>query len=190
MPNPNAEFGFSFFEAVRETFGERPAEGWPVNYVPEDVGLGGYDLPETIKTEIPYRTSWDFRKDCYGMDVSGCTDRGRATPHGLQATSATNDPDFHFRISPIQAADFKTVVVRFRTGPGRDVAQIFWAEPEGEESERSALRLPYESDGGTTVELRFPVAGRPLWRERIGLLRFDPGCRSGVTTTLESIGLE
>ena len=187
---PNAEFGFGFFEAVRETFGERPAEGWPVNYVPEDVGLGGYDLPETIKTEIPYRTSWDFRKDCYGMDVSGCTDRGRATPHGLQATSATNDPDFHFRISPIQAADFKTVVVRFRTGPGRDVAQIFWAEPEGEESERSALRLPYESDGGTTVELRFPVAGRPLWRERIGLLRFDPGCRSGVTTTLESIGLE
>lgn len=36
---PNREHGFAILEAVRETFGEKPAEDWPVNYAPEDVGL-------------------------------------------------------------------------------------------------------------------------------------------------------
>ena len=36
---PNAELGFGMLEAVRDTFGRKPAEGWPVNYAPEDVGL-------------------------------------------------------------------------------------------------------------------------------------------------------
>ena len=36
---PNGEYGFGMFEAVRDTFCEKPAEGWPVNCAPEDVGL-------------------------------------------------------------------------------------------------------------------------------------------------------
>lgn len=36
---PNREHGFAILEAIRDTFGEKPAEGWPVNYAPEDVGL-------------------------------------------------------------------------------------------------------------------------------------------------------
>ena len=36
---PNHAHGFGIFEAVRETFGRKPADGWPVNYAPEDVGL-------------------------------------------------------------------------------------------------------------------------------------------------------
>lgn len=36
---PNAEHGFGFFEAVRDTFGRKPAEGWAVNAAPEDFGL-------------------------------------------------------------------------------------------------------------------------------------------------------
>ena len=35
---PNAEHGFGFFEAVRDTFGKKPKEGWPTNHAPEDVG--------------------------------------------------------------------------------------------------------------------------------------------------------
>ncbi|MBR1588760.1 MAG: glycoside hydrolase family 99-like domain-containing protein [Kiritimatiellae bacterium] len=42
---PNAEHGFGFYEAVRDTFCKRPADGWPLNYGPKDVGLGPYDLP-------------------------------------------------------------------------------------------------------------------------------------------------
>ena len=36
---PNAEHGFGLLEAVRDTFAQRPADGWPVNFAPEDVGL-------------------------------------------------------------------------------------------------------------------------------------------------------
>lgn len=36
---PNREHGFGILEAVRETFGTKPADGWPLNYAPEDVGL-------------------------------------------------------------------------------------------------------------------------------------------------------
>ena len=36
---PNKEHGFGFFEAIRETFGEKGPEGWPVNAAPEDYGL-------------------------------------------------------------------------------------------------------------------------------------------------------
>ena len=44
---PNAQFGFGILEAVRDTFGVKPAEGWPVNHAPEDVGLGPYPAPGT-----------------------------------------------------------------------------------------------------------------------------------------------
>lgn len=36
---PNREHGFGILEAVRDTFGVKPAEGWPLNYAPEDIGL-------------------------------------------------------------------------------------------------------------------------------------------------------
>ena len=36
---PNREHGFGILEAVRETFGRKPDNGWPVNYAPEDIGL-------------------------------------------------------------------------------------------------------------------------------------------------------
>jgi len=34
---PNRELGFGILEAVRDTFGHKPVEGWPVNYAPEDI---------------------------------------------------------------------------------------------------------------------------------------------------------
>ena len=39
---PNCELGFRMLETVRDTFGEKPTQGWSLNYAPEDVGLGPY----------------------------------------------------------------------------------------------------------------------------------------------------
>ena len=44
---PNLEYGFEMYETLREVFCEKPAEGWPLNYAPSDVGLGPYDLSGT-----------------------------------------------------------------------------------------------------------------------------------------------
>ena len=43
---PNGEFGFGMFEAVRDVFGEKPAEGWPPNYTPADIGRGPYPVSD------------------------------------------------------------------------------------------------------------------------------------------------
>ena len=43
---PNGEFGFGMFEAVRDAFAEKPAEGWPLNYTPADVGRGPYPVSD------------------------------------------------------------------------------------------------------------------------------------------------
>ena len=42
---PNEEYGFGMYDAIRDVFAEKPQEGWPKNLVPKDVGLGPYDYP-------------------------------------------------------------------------------------------------------------------------------------------------
>lgn len=54
---PNEEFGFALYDAIRDAFCEKPAEGWPKNVTPKDVGLGPYDYPPMPRLN---RTSWDF----------------------------------------------------------------------------------------------------------------------------------
>ena len=44
---PNRALGWGMLEAVRETFGEKPSEGWPMNIAPQDVGLECPQLPGT-----------------------------------------------------------------------------------------------------------------------------------------------
>ena len=43
---PNGEFGFGMYEAVRDTFGVKPAEGWPLNYTPADIARGPYPVED------------------------------------------------------------------------------------------------------------------------------------------------
>ena len=42
---PNLEFGFGMYEAIRRVFCKEPQGGFPVNYAPNEIGLGPYDLP-------------------------------------------------------------------------------------------------------------------------------------------------
>ncbi len=44
---PNREFGFGMYEAVRDVFCEPGPDGFPANFAPFEVGLGPYDLPPT-----------------------------------------------------------------------------------------------------------------------------------------------
>ena len=55
---PNAEFGFGMYEAIRNTFGIKPAEGWPVNFTPKDVGLGPYPALPIPKVEDSNAKIW------------------------------------------------------------------------------------------------------------------------------------
>ena len=43
---PCKEFGFEMYDALRDVFCDKPAQGWPPNITPEDIGLGPYDYPK------------------------------------------------------------------------------------------------------------------------------------------------
>jgi hypothetical protein len=45
---PNTEFGFAMYEAIRKVFCTDAPATWPVNVTPADVGLGPYDYPEPV----------------------------------------------------------------------------------------------------------------------------------------------
>lgn len=42
---PNTEFGFAMYEAIRKIFCTDDPSTWPVNVAPADIGLGPYDYP-------------------------------------------------------------------------------------------------------------------------------------------------
>lgn len=189
---PNGEHGFAFYEAVRDTFCKKPASGWPCNFMPEEVGLGPYDLPPPPQLERT--TSWtltDGRK--HGWDVlMGMKDAHlTATPDGLVGTTMTRDPAFACRFAPFLAKDFKQVVVRMKvepSKPGADTgdAQLFWAGPGRSPTERASARCKLIADGAFH-DYVFPVGENADWSARIDQFRLDPCEAPGVKITLARI---
>ncbi len=60
---PNEEYGFAMYDAIREVFCERPVGGWPQDVRPQDVGCGPYDIPEIVRPPV---TSWRFAEGVQG----------------------------------------------------------------------------------------------------------------------------
>ena len=54
---PNAEYGFGMYEAIRDAFCEKPSAGWPKSVRPADAGLGPYDYPPSFRSPTP---QWEF----------------------------------------------------------------------------------------------------------------------------------
>ena len=185
---PNAEHGFGFYEAVRDTFCEKPAEGWPRNYGPKDVGLGPYDLPPPppIKT----MTRWD----CAGGEPQGWRrlmglSEPRTTGEGVAYATVTRDPAVTIEFTRLKAKDFREVVVKMRTKDAKGTLQLFWAAYPSLVCEGSSLALKIVADGAWHED-RFPVAGHPAWRGRVGTFRIDPGATSGAEVEFASVRLE
>lgn len=185
---PNAEHGFGFYEAVRETFCKRPAVGWPLNYGPKDVGLGPYDLPPP---EPPARaTAWSFTDGkAHGWQgMMNVADFG-ATADGLAFRSTSRDPALMCTFAPVTAADFARVVVKMKVTGAPATAQLFWAGPNGSVSESTSVRVPVVCDGAFHAYV-FPVGAARTWRGRVHHFRFDPVDVKGAQVVIASIRLE
>ena len=185
---PNAEHGFGFYEAVRETFCEKPAAGWPQNLTPADVGLGPYDLP---LPPSPQRvTDWNLTDGwAHGWKTfMGCT-RERNTSEGFAFETTTRDPAMHVPFSPLKAKDFKTVTVRMRLRNAKGRAVLFWAgDPKGMRGDANVL-LPVDSDG-EFHDYVFKVGDHRLWKGYVGALRLDPCENPGAQVTVAFVRLD
>ncbi len=154
---PNKEFGFGMYEAVRETFCEKPADGWPLNYSPEDVGLGPYDF-SFRKPDVKAAVNCTFDAPISEENPKVWSElMGVSKPEikngKLTFTTTHRDPAIQARPESLTASRYSRLVVRMRVSyldgkpESGDTAQFFWGTVFTPISENSSLRVPLVPDG-------------------------------------------
>ncbi len=182
---PCAQFGFGMYEAVRDTFCQKPEEGWPLNYGPQDVGCGPYDLPPPVKDDS---TEWFFAKGALGwygmMGIEGF----KTGDAGLDFKTASADPAIERGLDAVRAKQVAKIAVRMKVSDAKagDACQLFWQVGASPASEATMLRLPVTPDGQFR-DYVFEVGQHKQWRGRINKLRFDPVNQKGAAVTVESV---
>lgn len=166
---PHREFGFDYLEAIRKVFA--PASKPPAIVLPKDIGLGPYDLPKPRAV-----TFWDFSDP----DARTWTyNHGAITyPGGVMHLDIPSaDPMIWSPPVEIDASKLKTLEVKMRTDTA-DNAQLFFGPSRSAFSEASSVRFPTFGDSKFHV-YTVDLSANPLWRGKIGALRFDPNSRPG-----------
>lgn len=192
---PNKEFGFEMFEAVRETFCEKPAAGWPQNYAPADVGLGPYDFsfakPDMNAAMNATFDSADAPK--VWTSLMGITEP--AVQDGKLTFQTTHrDPAIQAKFQNLLASRCSQIVIRLRVTPPEGWqaptnAQLFWSTHLIPASESTSQQASVPLDG-QFHDLVFPVSDSQYWQGKIEALRFDPCSVEGAKVEIDFIRLE
>ena len=183
---PCKEFGFRMYDAIRDTFCQKPAGGWPANIAPQDVGLGPYDCPEPER-----RVAWDFEDGVQGWSASMGVRDFRAEGGELSFTTTTRDPAIGTTLYGVDAGTYESIVVRMSIDGVEsqgEQAQLFWTTPTTRASEATSVRFELIGDG-RQHDYVLPVGGNARWRGRITGLRFDPCSHAGARVSIEEVRL-
>ena len=190
---PNEEYGFAMYDAVRDVFCKKPEQGWPANVTPKELGLGPYDYPPMVH---PARTAWDF---------DGSTEGWYRQPYGAAVlrvrdgclhlvTTRDDRTAMRIKIAPFLASEYSSFIVRMRVGSadadGSEATKLYWG------TDRSALvqnlvlqedktaTLPAKADG-VFHEYVFSVRDSANWKDRIVELWFDPISRKNAVVDID-----
>jgi len=168
---PNNEFGFEMYEAIRRVFATGDPASWPENFGPRDVGLGPYDFPVWQP-----QTGWTFDQSPEGwaamMGVSNLVCENGA----LLFTTVSSDPAIVVTTRDLRAKRYPTLVVTMEiegAASEKERAQLFFSVGGSAITEATSVQFPIVADGAMhtyTVDL----TQNPRWRSRIATLRFDP----------------
>ena len=180
---PCAQFGFGMYEVVRDTFCQKPADGWPLNFVPRDVGLGPYDLPiQPADTS----TDWTFSTGTHAWAAAMGIANFKTGEDGLTFSTDTQDPAMERAMPMLFAKRYSKIVVRMKvSATAHGSCQLFWSSG-GTPAEETSLSLPLAQDG-LYHDYVFEVGKTTTWRGRIGRLRFDPCCEANMQVGIERI---
>ena len=114
---PNQEFGFGYYEAIRDVFCKKPASGWPKNIEPKEIGLGPYEYPPM---KFDPKTSWEFEdsldgwyRQPYGTTVLRIEKGTLHLSTNWEGRSAMRN-----RLEPFPARNFDTLSVRMKINKG------------------------------------------------------------------------
>ena len=145
IAEPNEKFGFGFYDAIRDTFCEKPATGWPKNLTPKDLGLPLKEYPPMFYSPVQ---RWEFDSSTEGWyrQPFGC-------PVVLWRDGAirfvtVRDNIFHIRqrLVPFAASKYRKFRVRMRIRPNASV------KLDGRRPDQMTMRLKW----GTVDE---PIIG-------------------------------
>ncbi len=184
---PNTEFDFEMYEAVRRVFAKGAPCDWPVNISPADVGLGPYDFPE-----ISPKSSWDFTDGPGGWAAMMGVGDFRCEEGILRFRTATDDPAIMAPAHGLHAAKYPRARIRMKLdGALRpdDHGQLFWSVGGSAISEATSIRFRLARDGAFH-EYTLELGDHPRWRGRIATLRFDPCSTREVEAQVDYIEFE
>ncbi len=185
---PNQEFGFGMYDAIRDVFCDKPEGGFPPNVTPAELGLGPYDYPPMVR---PATTEWDFSENVQGW---------YRNPFGT-AYLRIIDKALHFfkshpdkaalriRLTPFAAEDFSHFKIFMRVTPnpdsptkpsGNEKMTLLWGttdipliKPDITLEEESSVSIPVTLDG-EWHEYALDVTGNPNWKGQVNEVWFDP----------------
>jgi hypothetical protein len=181
---PNKEFGFGMYDALRDTFCKRPPGGWPPNIAPPDVGLGPYDFPMPEN-----RFTWDFANGQQGwgpmMGLPGVGVEGGA----LTFETVSPDPAITCGLNDLRASKYPTIIIRMKidaTTSADELGQLFWTTATSGTSEAASAKWQLIGDG-EYHDYVVDLASNPRWRGRITSFRLDPCSHTGAKVAIEEI---
>jgi hypothetical protein len=154
---PNEEFGFAMYDAIRDAFCERPAAGWPKNLRPSDVGLGPYDYPPSIRSAVQ---RWEFDSTTEGWYRQPYGAAEVENHDGCLTFITTRSSNFNIRqcVMPFDAAKYRTFRIRMKITPNGKTGL----------AKKSDMRLKWGTKDcpiigpGIVVEWKRSVAGCPV----------------------------
>lgn len=195
---PNEEFGFGYYEAVRDVFCKKPASGWPKNIDPKEIGLGPYDFPPM---KFDPNQSWEFNESLggwyrqpYGASVL------KLNNGSLQLHTTRDDRSaMRNRLEPFDARKYGSVVVRMKIVKnwtkidGTEQTWIRWGSTrsplfnkDNVVDQKKMMALPSIIDG-QFHEYVFPLNESKFWNGQINEIWFNPVSRKGVHVEIDWI---
>ena len=186
---PNEEYGFGMYNAIRDAFCEKPAEGWPKNVRPADVGLGPYDYPPLYRSPRP---RWEFENSMEGWYRQPYGGGELEVKDGCLCFWVNwwrRNYNIRQRVVPFAAKDYRAFRLRMRITPNPKQMpvkgkaydlRLKWGTAEDPiigsglkvDEVKSVASVPVAIDG-QWHEYEIPLAGRPDWKGAVDELWFE-----------------
>ena len=184
---PNKEFGFGMYDALRDVFCKRPPDGWPPNVTPADVGLGPYDFPESTQTAV---AAWTFANSAEGWGPFMGVTNFHHEEGAIHFETTSNDPAIGAILHKADARKYRFVRFRMKIDsalPGEG-AQLFWSTTTSPVTEANSAKFKLIGDG-QYHDYILPVHENSRWRGKINTFRFDPCNHNGGKISIAEIRL-
>lgn len=184
---PNEEYGFGMYDAIRDAFCEKPPTGWPQNVRPEDVGMGPYDFPPMYRSPVQKWSFDDSTEHWYRQPYGG----GEIECHNGCLTFVVNILDnfnVRQRLVPFAANGYAGFRVRLKVEPNARVGLGHTKNPTlrlkwGTETRpiigkglvvdnRATVRTSVATDG-EWHEYEFDLSEHPDWVGTVNELWFE-----------------